>query len=169
MKGGDEDGVEMSDQQHAGSGPLTLGDEMAGAIERCSVNPARREAERVELPAKDVADRAHAGEVHRAAIDVDDALEQRERLRVASIDGGGERLFLGGHASSSCRRLPRRRTRTCRQFGEPLHGVENDFRGLDVKGTRDLVGRVSGLVIVRMILDAEIEKRHVRAVERAMI
>ena len=69
-------------------GPLPgcVGDEMPGALPRRAVDPPRREAERVELRAKDVADLAHAREVLRAAVDVDDALEQRERLGVVRVD-----------------------------------------------------------------------------------
>ena len=37
---------------------------------------------------KRIADLTDAGEVHRPAVDVDDALEQRERLRVALVDRG---------------------------------------------------------------------------------
>ena len=40
--------------------------------------------------AKHVADLPHAGEVHRPAVDVDDALEQRERLGVVRVDRSGD-------------------------------------------------------------------------------
>ena len=45
--------VEMADEQDARPGARMLGDEMAGALERRAVDPARREAERVELGAED--------------------------------------------------------------------------------------------------------------------
>ena len=105
--------------------PATLGDEMAGALERRAVDPAGGEPERVELAAEDVADRAHAGEVHRSAVDVDHALEQGQRLRIGGVDGRDDRLFLWRHASSlHCRLVaadaapgpprPRRAAAPCR-------------------------------------------------------
>ena len=78
--------IEVPDEEYLGSGPRMLGDQVAGAMERRAVDPASREAERVELRPEHVADLTHAGEVHRAAVDVHDALEQRERFGVVRVD-----------------------------------------------------------------------------------
>jgi len=53
-----------------------LGHEMSGTLERCAVDPARREPKRVELSAKDIAHLTNAGQIERTAIDVDEAFEQ---------------------------------------------------------------------------------------------
>ena len=71
---------------------------MRGPEPRCSATrcPARlnaapstqrvREPERLELRAEDAADLAHAVEVLGTAVDVDHALEQRERVASVGID-----------------------------------------------------------------------------------
>ena len=69
---------------------------MSGALERRTVDPSRGEAEGIELGAEHVADAAHAREVHRAAVDVDDALEQRQRARVVRVDVTNDRTLVGG-------------------------------------------------------------------------
>ena len=70
-----------------------LGDEMPGALERCAVDPAGREAERLELGAEQLADFPDAVEVLRAAVDVDHALEERERVGVVRVDVVDERAL----------------------------------------------------------------------------
>ena len=65
----------MPDEQQLGSRPRMLGNEMTSPVERGAVDPTRGEAERIELGAQHVGDATHTGEVHRAAVDVDDALQ----------------------------------------------------------------------------------------------
>ena len=71
-------------------------DEVPGAFKRGPVHPGRLEPERIELSSKYVAHRANAREVHRTAVDVDDLLQQCERLAVVGIDVIGDRTFLRG-------------------------------------------------------------------------
>ena len=87
-----------------GPAPRVLRDQVPGALERGAVDPPRLEAERVELLQEDLADLLHALEVLRAAVDVDDALEQRQRLRVVLVDEGGERLLFSRKAIGLCER-----------------------------------------------------------------
>ena len=63
-----------------------LRDQMAGALKLRALNPARLEPEPVQRGAKDGANLADAGEVLRPTVDVDDALEQRQRLGVVRVD-----------------------------------------------------------------------------------
>ena len=88
--------IEVPDQQYVRAAPLVLGNEVAGTLERGAIDPPRGEAERVELLAHHVTHGAHAGEIHRPAVDVDDALEEGERLAVARVDGAGDGLLGGG-------------------------------------------------------------------------
>ena len=76
-----EHGVEVADEQHPRPLAGMVRDQVAGALERRAVDPGRLEPERVELLAEQIADRADAREVVRAAVDVDGLLEQRERAR----------------------------------------------------------------------------------------
>lgn len=101
-----EDGVEVSDEEHAlpqssrAARRPTLGDEMTCASHRRrQLRPAHGEADRLELALEDVAHRAHAGDVERAARDVDGLLEQPDRavaVGAGTLDdlalGAGERL-----------------------------------------------------------------------------
>ena len=73
-----------------------LGDQMPGALERRSVDPTNFEAERFELRTKHIGHGADAREVHRAAVDVHDPLEQRQRLGVVRIDRTSRRALNGG-------------------------------------------------------------------------
>ena len=82
-----EDRVEVADQEKARASAWMVGDEMAGALERRPVDPPRPETQPVELRPKDIADLAHPREILRAAVDVDDFLQQRKRLGVAGVDG----------------------------------------------------------------------------------
>ena len=63
-----------------------LGDEMPGALERRTVDPPGGEPQRCELRREDAADLAHPVEILGTAVDVDHALEQRERVTGMSID-----------------------------------------------------------------------------------
>ena len=83
----------MSRKRRPWSGPLR--DEVAGALERRAVDPAGREPERLELGREQLADGADAVEVLRAAVDVDGALEQRQRAGLTGVDRGDDRLFDG--------------------------------------------------------------------------
>ena len=87
---GFEHGVEVADEQHARPLAGALGHQVARPIERRAVDPARGEAERAQFRAEDVADLPHAREVHRPAVDVDDAFQQRERGVVVGVHGGGD-------------------------------------------------------------------------------
>ena len=70
-----------------------LGNQVAGPVERRAVHPSCPEAERVELRPQHVGDPAHAGNVQRAAIDIDDLLEKRQRLAIVCIDGADQSAF----------------------------------------------------------------------------
>ena len=61
-------------------------DQMTGALPRAAVDPLGLETEGRELRLEHAADAAHAFEVHRAAVDVDDALEQRDRFVGVGVD-----------------------------------------------------------------------------------
>jgi hypothetical protein len=84
----------MADEEHPRTGPRALGHEMSGALERCAVDPARPEPERVELAAEHGADFPYAVEILSAAVDIDDALEQRERFLVVRVDVADERALV---------------------------------------------------------------------------
>ena len=90
-------------------GRATLGDEVSGALERRAVDPARREPQRVELGARKLSHLANAGKVLGAAVDVDGALEQRQRLAVVRVHVGDDRAFVG---RQGCGRLAVRETQT---------------------------------------------------------
>ena len=59
------------------------------------LDPARLEAERVQLGAEDLADLAHARGVERSAVDAHRALEELQRFRAARLHRGDDAL-LGG-------------------------------------------------------------------------
>ena len=83
-----EDRVQMTDQEE----PLAarahpLGDEVAGPLEReRHRHPPHVEAQRFQLGGEEVGDGAYAARVHRAAVDVDQALEQVDRLFLVLVD-----------------------------------------------------------------------------------
>ena len=94
-----EDRVQVSDQQQ----PLTTIAEPLGEQVTCAVHalrhrdPAGGESHCVQLRLEDASNLAHPLVVHRAAVDVHDALEERDRLFDVHIDvlddlslGGGE-------------------------------------------------------------------------------
>ena len=81
-----EHSVEMTDEQESPAAAGMIGDQVARALERRAVDPSRLEAKLLELGGEELADLPHAGEVLRAAVDVDRALEERERLGPVSID-----------------------------------------------------------------------------------
>ena len=81
-----------------GPGARMIGDKMARALERGAVDPPRAEPERVELGAKRATDLSDALEILRAAVDVDDALEQRECVLVVRVDIGDERALVGSQS-----------------------------------------------------------------------
>ena len=80
-----EDGVEVADQQHVAARTLMGGDQMAGAAGFSHVDPADREAQRLQLGPDHVADDANAGQVQGAAVLVHHPLQQGD---VAVILGG---------------------------------------------------------------------------------
>ena len=86
--------VEVSNQQNPGTGARMPRDEMSRAMERRAVHPLRPESDRLELGAEDPPDLADAGEILSAAVDVDDPLEQRERLIVMSVHVRDDGAFL---------------------------------------------------------------------------
>lgn len=71
-----EHGVQMSDEQHMRTVAFAFGDQMAGACETLATHPACFEAQCPELGREQIADRTHAGEIHRTAIDVHRLFEQ---------------------------------------------------------------------------------------------
>jgi hypothetical protein len=93
-----EHGVEMSDEQNPRSGSRMIGDEMSAAFDLVLIHPLRLESESVELGAKDRPHLPHTRKVVRAAVDVDDALEQRETFIVVSVDRFHERAIGGGES-----------------------------------------------------------------------
>ena len=90
--------VEVSDEQDARSRARMIGDEMSRALERGAVDPSRAEPERIELGTERAPDFSDALEILRAAVDVDDTLEQRERLMIVRVNVGAERALVGGQA-----------------------------------------------------------------------
>ena len=72
-----------------------LGDEVPGALERGAVDPARLKPERVEFGGEHAPHLSDAVEILCSAVDVDDALEQRERLAVVRVDVGGQGALVG--------------------------------------------------------------------------
>ena len=76
----------MADEQQLQSCTPMLRDQMSGAFHGALIDPARGEAERVELRPQHVTNGADAGMIAGAAVDVDEALEQRDRGGRALID-----------------------------------------------------------------------------------
>src|SRR5690606_528091 len=64
-----------------------LGDQVAGAVPRRAVHPARGEAEALEGRCQHVRHRPDAGMIVGAAVDVDRALDERDGVRRPGIDG----------------------------------------------------------------------------------
>ena len=91
-----EDGVEMANQENPPARPRTVGDEMSSTFERRPVDPSRREAQGGELGGEEFSDLAHARMVLRAAVDVDRALEQRQRLGIVRVHVGDDGALVGG-------------------------------------------------------------------------
>jgi hypothetical protein len=89
-----EDRIEMADQQYLRRRSGMRRDQMPGALPRRAIHPAHREAERFQLGPEHGADSLDAGDVHRAAVDVDDTLEQRDRFVGVRVDVGGGGSFL---------------------------------------------------------------------------
>ena len=84
--------IEVADEQYLWPGARMLGDEWparwnAAPSTQRVVNPSAS-----NCGAQHVAHLPHAGEVHRAAVDVHDSLEQRQRLGVVRVDGAGDRI-----------------------------------------------------------------------------
>src|SRR5207248_2479346 len=92
-----EDRVEMTDQEHPVARPLrchALGEEVPGPTDRVGKRqPARREAERLELLREAAADPPDALEVERGAADRDHRLEELDLLGKTMLDGPHERLL----------------------------------------------------------------------------
>jgi hypothetical protein len=78
-----------------------FGDQMRAAARRSQLE-ARLEAEGLEFLLEDLPDRSHSGSVVRAAVDVDDPLEERERFSVVSIDGPGDRSLRNREGLRGC-------------------------------------------------------------------
>jgi hypothetical protein len=83
----------MSDQKKARSCPGTFCDQVPRTTERCTINPPGLKSESIELFPQNVSDLTHAREVHRAAVDVHESLEQSEPFSVSSIDGSDDVSF----------------------------------------------------------------------------
>src|SRR5262249_31358946 len=127
-----EHGVEMGDEQHALAlarrMPGTLGDEVAGATETAAVDPAGLEAERLELRTQDVRHCAYAGEVHRAAIDVDDLFHRPHRGCLPGLPVSDDLLLRGRGGNQRCRQCEAATGENCctnlskNRTREGLHG-----------------------------------------------
>ena len=85
--------VEVADEHELRTGGRVDGHEVTGAMPRGAVHPLGLEAEAVELGAEDPADLAHAVEVLGAAVDVHDALEERQGVAVVRVRISGDRPF----------------------------------------------------------------------------
>jgi hypothetical protein len=101
-----EHGIEMADQQHVPAAAWMLGDQVPGASERGAIFPAHLEPERFEARPQHIRDTAHAREIHRAAVDIDDLFQQCDRAALLGLDalheralGAGRRTQRGSHAA----------------------------------------------------------------------
>ena len=119
--------VHVADQKQAlaaFSGALrarVFGDQIAGASgERLHRDPVNLEAESFKFEYKDVLDGFNAGQMHGAAVDVDDLLEEGLVDGIVRVDGGGYFLFL---------------ERNCRLGRKHGHGCEKQ-KGNGCKGAR---------------------------------
>jgi hypothetical protein len=76
-------------------GPLraALGDQVPGPAPRRSFDPAGAKAESIQLGGEHRRDGLHAGEVHRAAVLVDGALEQYQRIGQVLVYAVGQLAF----------------------------------------------------------------------------
>ncbi len=112
-------------RRNAPARPRPLRDEMARALERRAVDPAGREAQRVELGREQLPHLANAGKVLRPAVDVDGPLEQRQRLAVVRVHVSDDRALVW---RQGCGRLavgsPRHENHRHRGRNEPAHGHE---------------------------------------------
>ena len=89
-----EHGVEVADQEKATARPAPLRDQMPGALERRSVDPAGREAQAVELGREQLPHLAHAGKVLCPAVDVDGSFEERQGFGVVGVHVSDDRAFV---------------------------------------------------------------------------
>lgn len=69
-------------------------DEMTGPLNGGLIDPPGLEAKAIELRAKQITDRSNASEIQRAAVDIDDLLEQRKPVGILRIDARGNRLLV---------------------------------------------------------------------------
>jgi hypothetical protein len=83
----------MANQKNSLARSRSLGDKVAGSSEGSSIDPPRFKPESIELRAQDVANLPHSCEIHRAAVDVDEPLEQSEAIRGPRIYCGDDRAF----------------------------------------------------------------------------
>jgi hypothetical protein len=90
-----EDGVQVADEQDPRPGAsIHLREQVAGPIHlRGHVDPTDVEAESGELLLEHASHLADAGVVHRSAVHVDDALEDRDRLLGMLVHVTGDRLL----------------------------------------------------------------------------
>ncbi len=90
--------IEVADEQKAFAArpALVHGHQMSGAVHGVrQLDPVRLEAERVERGGEHPADLAHAGEIHRAAVDVHRALEHGDLVFVVLVHEGADLPFGG--------------------------------------------------------------------------
>ncbi len=111
----------MRRKRRPGRPPLR--DQMPGALERRSVDPAGREAQAVELGREQLPHLAHAGKVLCPAIDVDGSFEERQGFGVVGVHVSDDRPFVG---RQSCGRLavrsPRHQQHRNGSRNEPAEG-----------------------------------------------
>jgi hypothetical protein len=86
--GDEEDRVEVANQQELAPGSISFpfGDQVTGPIPRRTVGPPGREPELLKLGRERVGYSTHPGKVVCAAIDVDQPLEQRNRLSRLAVN-----------------------------------------------------------------------------------
>src|SRR5690606_21474733 len=99
---GFEHSVEMPDEEHvrALAGPFR--DYLTRTFPFLSIAPASLEPECIKLLAKQSPDFADAFEIHRAAVDVHSALEQRQRFVIVRLHESDKRTLRFGKIFGLC-------------------------------------------------------------------
>ena len=114
--------IEVTDEEETTARPRPLRDQMAGALERRSVDPAGREAQAVELGREHLPYLAHAGKVLCPAIDVDGSFEERQGFGVVGIHVSDDRAFVGRQSCGSLTVSPRHEQHRNCGGNEPAEG-----------------------------------------------
>src|SRR3954469_18246340 len=70
--------------------------EVPSSVERCAIDPSSFKSDRCEFRSQGVCDLAYACEIHRPTVDVDELLEQSNRLVLTRLQGRYEMRFMRG-------------------------------------------------------------------------